>query len=439
MTRTVYNDFISALSEAEWMKNLRREALERSLGMAWPTRADEEFRRSDVSSYDFDSLAFETEPDRGAEVENPVGLSGTMVFEGSSMVRFSLSEEARKAGVIFTSLQAILDSDDPTGDTAVSEQRAFKATAALEKTLRKGLENADNRISVSHYASITHGAFLYVPKFVELKDPFMVTFEESGGDLLRVPQVVVYTEEGARVDVVQRSLGDGGGEVIFNEAVDVTVGDGAQVRYFAMQDVNFDSSCFSVGLGTLGRDARFEHYQSLFGGMFGKYRIDAELNGPGGDTFLGGLYFPTEDQHFDMRTVQRHVADHAHSDALYRGAVSDEAHSVYQGLIHVYHDAVQTDAYLTNNNLVLSDEAQSDSLPTLEIQTDDVRCSHGSTTGKLDEDQIFYLETRGYSPEEARKMLVSGYFEAILNRYPEAVTDEIHRILDHRVTGNGAG
>jgi Fe-S cluster assembly protein SufD len=111
---------------------------------------------------------------------------------------------------------------------------------------------------------------------------------------------------------------------------------------------------------------------------------------------------------------------------------------VYQGLISVDHDALDTDAYLTNNNLVLSDDARADSIPTLEIHTNEVRCSHGSTTGKLDESQIFYLNTRGYSPEEAQHLLVQGFFEEIVGRYPEIVSDEIHEIVEERIGLNDA-
>ena len=111
----------------------------------------------------------------------------------------------------------------------------------------------------------------------------------------------------------------------------------------------------------------------------------------------------------DLRTVQNHVSPKAHSLTLYKGAVQDEAHSVYQGLIRVDHEALSTDAYLTNNNLILSEEARSDSIPTLQINTDEVRCSHGSTTGKLDPRQLYYLYSRGYSPAEAKRILVRGF------------------------------
>ncbi len=424
-TMETLREYIASRNEPAWMTTLRGDALERSAAMEWPTTADEEFRRSDVRSYDFTALAFDVDEDSPAPVETPVGISGTLDFHGTSLRRASLTEGLADKGVVFTSFARAFAGDVP--ETLLRR---------LESVLRRGLDSADNRISLTHYAAITHGAVLYVPRFLELEDPFVVTFDDESGDgAMRVPQVVVITDEGARAVVVERIRGVEEGDFLWNESVLADVGNAGQVRYYATQDLNLDSSYFSASFATVGRDARLEMYNSFFGAMFTKARVDVEMAGEGSDAFIGGVYFPTEDQHMDMRTVQRHVAPHAHSDTLYKGAITDEARSVYQGLIHVFHEAVQTDAYLTNNNLVLSDEARSDSIPTLEIHTDDVRCSHGSTTGRLDQGLLNYVRTRGFSLDEARRMLVEGYFEAILSRYPETVLEEIHEIIDSRITG----
>jgi Fe-S cluster assembly protein SufD len=128
-----------------------------------------------------------------------------------------------------------------------------------------------------------------------------------------------------------------------------------------------------------------------------------------------------------------HRAPHTTSRAFYRGAVRDESHAIYQGLIQVDHEAAGTDAYLTNKNLILSDEARADSIPSLNIKTDDVRCSHGSTTGKLDENQLFYLRTRGYTEAEAKRMLVEGYFEDLILQTPELVHEELRELIMERI------
>jgi Fe-S cluster assembly protein SufD len=418
--------FIAGRQEPQWMADVRRAALDRFRTMEWPTAQDEEFRRSDVSSYKFDSYRLAAPGAVSGGEEQPIGQSGAqsgvLAFTGSEVTHREVAEGLEEKGVVFLSIEEALDG-------SLDE----KVASAVREALLKGVSNADNRLAVWHYATVTHGVILYVPPFLELKDPFLVTFSDNGDGDLRSPQVLLIADTGARFSAVTRAVQDEEGEVFFNEGVDISVGDSGKVEYFSMQNVNIDSTYISNGLVTVGRDATYHGYVAAFGGMFSKYRFDAEMIGAGGDAFLGGVYFPHEDQHIDLRTVQRHLGQKAHSLTLYKGAVTDEAHSVYQGLISVDHEALSTDAYLTNNNLILGDDAQADSIPTLQINTDEVRCSHGSTTGKLDSRQLYYLETRGYSPEEGRHLLVQGYFEEILGRYPDVVSDELHQIIEDRI------
>jgi Fe-S cluster assembly protein SufD len=148
---------------------------------------------------------------------------------------------------------------------------------------------------------------------------------------------------------------------------------------------------------------------------------------------LDGLYFTHADQHMDLRTVQRHEAPTAYSRTIYKGPLRDEGRSVYQGLIRVEENASGTDAYLTNNNLVLNDGARSDSIPSLQIGTNDVRCSHGSTTGRIDPLQLFYLMSRGYKESEAVEMLIEGFFDEIVAKLPEILRDELRETIAQRV------
>jgi Fe-S cluster assembly protein SufD len=197
--------------------------------------------------------------------------------------------------------------------------------------------------------------------------------------------------------------------------------------------LNIDSTAFSNGTIRVDRDATLHHFVTVFGGLLSKVRFDANLVGTGADVDLDGLYFGHEDQHMDLRTVQNHKAPHANSRTFYKGAVKDEARSVYQGLIAVDHGAVQTDAYLTNNNLILNDGARADSIPSLQINTDDVKCSHGSTTGKIDAEQLFYLQSRGFSDNEAKSMLVQGFYDELIVRVPEVVQEALRQKVTERI------
>lgn len=430
MSTATYNDssldtleqYISTIREPDWLREVRLAALERYRTFEWPTRQDEEFRRTDLSSLDFENWAFEALSGPAAEVENPVGLSGTLTFEGTRLLRRSLAAGLAEKGVILASFEEIAAGTLPD-----------EIASRLAETMMRGVENGDNKLTLWHYVTMTHGVVLHVPEFLELAEPFMITFGDEADQVLRSPHIVVSGETGARFAVLHRTRGTEKGEILINEGIDINVGDSGKIEYFLMQTVNLDSTAISNGLGSVGRDGVLHMYSAVFGGLLSKYRFDAEMVGQGGDAYMGGVYFPHEDQHIDLRTVQRHLGQKAHSLTLYKGAVICEAHSVYQGLIHVDHDALNTDAYLTNNNLLLGDDAQADSIPTLQINTDEVRCSHGSTTGKLDKRHLYYLETRGYSPEEARHLLIQGFFEEVLAHYPEVVQEELHEIVEARI------
>lgn len=415
--------FIEGQDEPSWLSALRKKAFEVYSGQSWPTTQDEEWRRSDISMYDFDDLSFEPAVATEAEeLEENDEQAGEIRFSNTGEVGTFLRKDLKEQGVVFGSWKRLF-----------SEGLSPEVQQRFEALLARGIDKSDNKVATWHYAVITHGVFLYVPKFVEIEEPFMIRFSESGDETLRAPHIAVSLETGARAQIVEYIDGKEEGEVIYNEGVDIEVGAGGEAKFFSVHNLNIDSTVFSNAHGAINRDGTLLHTTGAFGGMFAKYRVDADLLGPGADALMDGIYFAHEDQHFDLRTIQRHVAPKAHSDTLYKGAVTGESHTVFQGLIRVEHDATGTDAYLTNNNLVLSEEARSDSIPSLQINTDDVRCSHGSTTGKLDQKQYFYLLSRGYPQEEARRMLVEGYFEAVLSLYPESSQEQIRSIIAERI------
>jgi Fe-S cluster assembly protein SufD len=306
--------------------------------------------------------------------------------------------------------------------------------SALRRLLTETAAWDENRMYPFHYSAWTHGVLLYVPSSVLIEEPFVVSFSEGGDGRFSIPHVVGVVGSGADATLIEQVHGtEEEGEVFLSDGADLEVGAGGRFSFFARHDLNIDSSTVSNGFGRIGRDAHLHHFLSSFGGMFSKFRFDAALLDQGADALIDGIYFANEDQHMDMRTVQDHRGPHTGSRTFYKGAVKDEARSVYQGLIKVDHDAPQTDAYLTNNNLILNDGARSDSIPSLQINTDDVKCSHGSTTGRIDQRQLFYLLTRGYNPTEARVMLVQGFFEELISRAPAVVQEELRNEVEERI------
>ena len=166
------------------------------------------------------------------------------------------------------------------------------------------------------------------------------------------------------------------------------------------------------------RDSTLDTLNVGLGGSIGRVDLNARLLGPGANSDMLGLYFGDDDQHFDFNTSQDHVAGNARSDLLYKGALDGEARGVFRGIIRVHDGAQGTDAYQTNRNLLLSDKAEADSLPNLEIGADDVKCSHGATIGQLDQEMLFYLMSRGLGREHAERLVVLGFLGEVLSRLP---------------------
>ncbi len=376
--------------------------------MSWPTTSDEEWRRTDVSG--INTLSFVPAAVRANERKPAAGgrsgFAGTLRLDAGLLVESSLAQEWKSRGVRLLSL-----------DEALEE---------LEKPLAdifdEGIDAADNRFAVWHYASWTHGACLVVPPGLEIPEPFLIDFTERGSGVLSSPHVVVVLGEGARASVIQRIDGDekaADERILCNAGLDLVLADAAGLAYHEAQHLGPQSLYFRHARTRSGRDSLLRHYDAALGSRLVKTRIDCGLAGKGSEAYLNGVYFCREGQHMDIRTVQRHHSPSATSRAYYKGAVASGGRTVFQGLIEVDVGASGTDAYLTNRNLVLGDGARSDSIPTLRIGNNDVRCSHGSTTGRLSDEELFYLESRGLSRSEAREMLVIGYFEDLLDRAPE--------------------
>jgi Fe-S cluster assembly protein SufD len=185
-----------------------------------------------------------------------------------------------------------------------------------------------------------------------------------------------------------------------------------------------------------GRDATLDTLNLSFGASVSRVDLTAELRGPGANSDMLGLYFGDGNQHFDHNTRQDHIAPNTKSDLLYKGALDGHARAVFRGIIRVHKGAQQTDAYQTNRNLLLSEHARADSLPNLEIEADDVKCSHGATVGELDPEHLFYLMSRGLPRAQAERLVVMGFLGEVLSRLPlGGVVEKVTGIIESRLHG----
>lgn len=410
--------------EPDWLRNLRDLASSRLDATAWPTRADEEWRRTDLGPYGLPSFLAEsglaaqpTPAQRTLESGDP--WAGSLRYRDATCTDRGLRADAGLAGVLLLPLEASWG----------------LANTGLEAVFARGMESARDKLSLWHYRSWSHGANLIVPAGAELTDPIVVDLY-LGAPGASLPHLAVRLEPGSRAIVVVRVRGEAVGAAL-NGRVDLDVGEAASLRYVEMHELDAASLVFWNARATVARDGRLEHTSAVLGSLLHRGELDCLLAGPGAEAMLRGLYFATGRQHVDLRTAQRHLFPRASSQALFKGAARDEASTVFQGLIDVAEHASKTDAYLANRNLLLGGTPRADSIPSLSIRNDDLRCSHGSTTGKIAPEERFYLMSRGLPRAEAQAMIVEGYFEEVIAHLPEGIAAELREGVLRRLVAKG--
>lgn len=266
-----------------------------------------------------------------------------------------------------------------------------------------------------------------VPAGTVVAEPIVVTHVVAGGGALVAPRLLIDAGRDSQVTVIERfQSADGDGDALVLPVVQVRAAAAARVQYLGVNELS--TSTWSIGHQQAegDRDSSTLLATVALGGDYARVRTEARLVGTGGSTRQVALYFAGDEQMHDFRTIQDHVAPHTTSDLLFKGAVQDHSRSVYTGLIRIGEEAKGTAAYQTNRNLTLSDGAWAESVPNLDIRTNDVKCSHASTVGPIDEDQRFYLESRGIQPEIAERLVVLGFFDEVLDQLPAgSIADSI--------------
>ena len=219
-----------------------------------------------------------------------------------------------------------------------------------------------------------------------------------------------------------------------NAVAELFVDPGAKLEYVSIQNLSKETWHFATHHAKVERDAELDWVAGGFGSKKGKIRIQNDLAGQGATSRVTGAYFSDGEQHLDYDTFQEHIAPNTTSDFAFKGALRDEATAVWRGMIRVEENAQKTNAYQENRNLMLSDEAHADSIPGLEILANDVRCTHGSTTGRVDQEQLFYAMARGLTRANAERLIVRGFFQDVLDRIElEPVREALGAALEARI------
>jgi Fe-S cluster assembly protein SufD len=297
------------------------------------------------------------------------------------------------------------------------------------------LVGADDKFTAHNAASWEHGLLVRVPKGVELEQPLYVRIANSSPDGSLFWRLLVLAEEGARFTLIEEYASASPDLAAYsNAAVELFVEQGAKLEYVSLQNLSRGTWHFATHHARVERDAELDWVAGGFGSRKGKTRIQNDLAGQGATSRVTGAYFADGEQHLDYDTFQEHIAPSTTSDFAFKGALRDEATTVWRGMIRVEHEAQKTNAYQENRNLLLSDRAHADSIPGLEILANDVRCTHGATLGQVDREQLFYLMSRGLSRSEAERLIVRGFFQDVLDRIElEPVREALAEALEARI------
>ena len=269
--------------------------------------------------------------------------------------------------------------------------------------------------STGEHADVTT---IRVPRGKTIATPIVVTRTVSSAGVLAVPRLVVDAGENSEVTVIERFVGPDNLDALVLPVVELIAAQAARITYIAINELGNRTWQIAHQQSLGERDSTTRIYTVALGGDYARVRTEARLVGTGASTQQVALYFADGNQMHDFRTLQTHIAPRTHSDMLFKGAVAGTSKSVYTGLIRIEKDAHGSQAYQTNRNLTLSEGAWAESVPNLEIETNDVKCSHASTVGPIDDDQRFYLESRGIRPDVAERLVVLGFFNEVIERLP---------------------
>ncbi len=419
-----FQTYQAARQEPAWVTAQRNDAWQQFSEQQWPTRREEEWMRTDIRLFNLDKFLIPSEENSdGLDSIVPllsegVELSGAVHSHNGICVADTMDKELKQQGVIFGSL-----------DSLVLEHGEL-----LEKVLFQKAFDREDRFAALHAACWSGGQFLYVPRGTHVEQPFHVLSSLSDGGV-DLGHTIVILEDGASATLLAETASTSEeAESLHCGAIELIVGDRANLRYVNLQNWGQRVWHFARQKAIVGRDADLQWTSAAIGSRLSKVNQHVVLDGQGARSQMNGVLFTENKQHLSYHTQQYHKKANCYSDFLYKAALQDKSHTVWRGMIKVDEGAQQTDGYQRNDNLLLSNNARADSIPGLEIEADDVRCTHGSTTGKVDEEMMYYAQCRGFTRKEAMRLIVTGFFQQIFDRITiDSVRDALGLAIARRV------
>jgi Fe-S cluster assembly protein SufD len=413
-----------------WLKEIREVAIARFAELGFPTMKQEEWRFTSVAPIAETRFTLPHAPI--SDLPSPDLIDALALGAGPRVVFV----DGRHAPTLSTS--AALGEGVRAGSLAAALRTDAGGELAREHLTRHARWQ-DSAFAALNTAFLADGAFVRIPAGVTLDRPLELVFLSSGGagagqPTLSHPRSLIVVERGAQAAVVETYAAVSDRVYWTNAVTEVVVGDGARAELYRVQREGPHSFQVATTHSRQGRDSFLGLHVLTLGAALARHDINAVLDGRGAELILNGLYLLGDAQHADHHTVIDHAQPHCASHEYFNGVLGERSHGVFNGRIIVRPGAQRTDSKQTNNNLLLSTEARADSQPQLEIYADDVKCTHGSTVGPIDQTQLYYLRSRGLSLEAARSILTYGFGAEILDRMKRPdVRDRLDRLVRDRL------
>ncbi len=417
----------AAKNEPTWMLDFRLRAWQTFDGLPWPEPTDEAWRRTRLTGFKLENFTpfaipgrtvgrYELDPEL-LDALDEMESSASLIYRDGGVLFNEENEDLNDLGVIFTDLQ-----------TAVHEHPEL----VQQYFMTEAVTPDANKFTALHAALWDTGSLIYVPRNTRVELPLQAILDQ-GDRVGGYHHTLLVAEEGAEVTLVDDFMG--AENSLQATVVELILKDNAQVRYMNLQDFKHTAWNFLNGRAVMGKDSDLRWIQVSWGSRLTKAFLDLDLRGEGGHGELLGLYFPTRRQHIDHQTLQLHRVANCFSDLLFNGALKHRARSVYMGIIKVLPGAQKTDAFQRNGNLILDRSARADSIPGLEIEADDVRCTHAATAAQVEDEYVFYLMARGLTRPQAERMIVQGFLQGVLDRVPvEAVMHKLEKVIGRKIS-----
>lgn len=386
-----------------WFQSMQEEAWRDYLATPPPTRRDEAWRFANIKALDLSSF-----------------VAAPPVLSEGKLINASTGFGASAAKLVFGN-NALVHSEASGLPDGVTVQPLDVAARENEELFRRyfmsqPVELGSHKYAQLHKALLTGGVLVHVPKNVEVALPIEIFHWVEGENSSVFPHTLIVLDDNAKVTVVDHFKSADGARALACGINDFLLGPGAQLTYTAVQDWSRETVAFHLNSTIVDRDATSTALIANLGGGVVRNESLSKLAGEGSRSVMLSLNALDGDRVIDQRTLQDHAAKNATSDLLYRNALDDRSQAIFSGLIRVEPGNAHTDAYQKVENLILSEDAVAHSMPGLEILNDDVRCTHGATSGGVNEDELFYMQARGIPESLGRRLIVAGFFNALLDR-----------------------